>query len=169
MRPRPLADRVAGIDDAARHGAPATMHPRDLDALRCVLADIVRRHGDLLDYFERGGQEELVTTTGIVGAWPEDPFGSGHVIDGLPRHGAELAPVALASLAAITGNRDPGLSDRVVTAAGRLSTALHDLDRVGPGDRTGTSASGPAAGCFARAVCGEYCDAIVVAALTTRT
>lgn len=145
MELRPLADRIRGVDDVACELATG-LDDTAVTALRFVLADIVRRHGELLDYFSAGGQEVLVCSTGLVTTWPDDPTGDGFVVDGFPRWGVEELPVVAAALAAVPDGERTAVVDAASVVAER-ARALGDSEDL------------------AGAVCAGYCDTIILAAL----
>jgi hypothetical protein len=145
---RPLADRVAGIDDALLAAAAASATPPDDAALgvtRVCAAVFVRRHGDLLDFLADGGQPVLAVADGLVRWWPEHA----EVDSGWVRHGAELLPVADAVLAeVIDGDLDPDAVHEAVS-----STAALLRGHRPPGDT------------FTHDVAVELLEALVVASL----
>lgn len=94
--PRPLSDRVSGLDDALLR-VGRNLEARSLVAARFVVADCVRRHGEVLERLADGcGGGDLVCD-GLVPYWPE----LAEVVDGLPRGGCELLPVAAGSLSQV--------------------------------------------------------------------
>jgi hypothetical protein len=145
---RPLADRVAGIDDAllaAAAAAPTTLDDTALGVARVCAAVFVRRHGDLLDFLADGGQPVLAVADGLVPWWPEHA----ELDSGWVRHGAELLPVADAVLAEVVdGELDPTAVHDAVSDTAALLRAHRP-----PGDS------------FTRDVAVELLEALVVASL----
>lgn len=111
----PVTELGATADTVARTAALDEHHAR---ALRSALVEFMQRHVDLLDLLAAGVPPTQAVTDGVIGHWPDHA----EVADGLPRHGAELLPIAHAVIDAAA---DP---DAVVHAA---SAAASHLGRRG--------------------------------------
>lgn len=114
--PRPLADRICGLDAVVCDRGPAAgLRDTELDVVRVAVAVFNRRHGELCDYLDRGGQPVLAPAEGIVAYWPDD---ADHEH---PLNGTELLPIAAAVLTEV------GDLEVLVPAAARLAEHLRTL------------------------------------------
>lgn len=127
MEPRPLADRISGIDDAIMaHSAASAAPPTAaaLTGLRFACADFIRRHGDLLDRFGEGQEPWQLIADGVISFWPDDAV----ICDGLPR-GGDLAAVSSAVLAQL-GPERPAVLDAAAALHPAAVQACRDSDNL---------------------------------------
>ena len=149
VTPRPLADRVDGLDRVVTAVATAAGEGWGIDerlvAVRFALADFVRRHGDLCAALEAGigaGVHTLIAAElaerDIVDDWPAlAPSNTcDDTCDGLATQGDELAPVARTVLARSTTDRE-GVLDGAQWLRGRVEKALR-CERGDVDDLAGT-------------------------------
>jgi hypothetical protein len=98
MEQRPLADRVEGIDALLRTGAEASgLDTEATTWLRIVVAEVLRRHGELCEHLLGGQSAHIAVGAGIIHWWPNDLSDYD-----LPMWGRELPPVVHAALEPLT-------------------------------------------------------------------
>jgi hypothetical protein len=98
MEQRPLADRIEGIDALLRDAASETGSPTAATTeLRAVVADVLRRHGELCEHLLGGAAAQAAVDEGIILWWPSDLEDYD-----LPMWGRELPPVVHAAVAPLS-------------------------------------------------------------------
>jgi hypothetical protein len=94
---RPLAERVDGVDDAVCRAAVLSglcPQGRGVVEARVAVASFVRRHGEVCELLEAGGELLWLIADGVVGISSSVES----TLEDLARPGGELLPVALGCL-----------------------------------------------------------------------